>query len=114
MRSPYVYIFVETLMLKALKSPHRISRRRPFDKLRDRLGFCLPAALRLAQAGDSPSRGSDADVLHGWPGRMTASQVITRREKELLPQPFGFLGVTVGVNSDGRVVNLPVILTGVE
>ena len=53
-------------------------------------------------------------MLHGWPGRMTASQVITRREKELLPQPFGFLGVTVGVNSDGRVVNLPVILTGVE
>ena len=32
--------------VKALKSPHRISRRRPFDKLRDRLGFC-----------DSPSRG---------------------------------------------------------
>ena len=26
-------------------------------KLRDRLGFCLPAALRVAQAGDSPSRG---------------------------------------------------------
>ena len=31
---------------KALRSPHRISHRRPFDKLRDRLGFC-----------DSPSRG---------------------------------------------------------
>ena len=29
-----------------LESPHRISRRRPFDKLRGRLGFC-----------DSPSRG---------------------------------------------------------
>jgi len=25
--------------------------------LRARLGFCLSAALRLAQAGDSPSRG---------------------------------------------------------
>ncbi len=31
---------------RALKSPHRISHRRPFDKLRERLGFC-----------DSPSRG---------------------------------------------------------
>ena len=31
---------------KVFKSPHRISLHRPFDKLRDRLGFC-----------DSPSRG---------------------------------------------------------
>ena len=46
-----------TRLRMALKSPLRISRLRPFDRLRDRLGFCLPAALRLAQAGDSPSRG---------------------------------------------------------
>ena len=36
---------------KALKSPLRISRRGPFDKLRDRLGFC-----------DSPQGGSDYTV----------------------------------------------------
>jgi len=41
--------------------PHRITHRLPFDWLRDRLGFCLPAALRLAQAGDSPSRGEGLD-----------------------------------------------------
>ena len=53
-------------------------------------------------------------MLHGWPGRMTDSQVITRREKELLSQPVGFFGKTVGGNSDGRVVSLPVIQSGVE
>ncbi len=52
-----VFEAMETCMqrLSVLAASHRISRRRPFDKLRERLGFCLPV-LR-PQSGDSPSRG---------------------------------------------------------
>ena len=43
----YTIIFLQAASERNTgNSPHRTSRRRPFDKLRDRLGFC-----------DSPSRG---------------------------------------------------------
>ena len=34
----------------ALKSPHRISRRPPFDKLRDRIGFCETEGTQLLKS----------------------------------------------------------------